>query len=228
MGPQAAVEVLKESLYRGADNVALISDRRFAGADTLATSYALARAVEKLGTFDAIFCGRQAIDGDTAQVGPQTAEKLGLNQITCVSLIEKIDVAKKTITARRSIEGGFEKVRTKWPVLLTFTDEGYLPRPASAKRVMAFKNAAAVADDQPYDESYLQTEKMMNRASTITLWDVNAIKADPDACGLAGSPTWVKKIESVVLKSGEIKMVENTEVAIAGMIRELTEDHSME
>lgn len=228
MGPQAATEVLKESLYRGADHVALISDRRFAGADTLATSYAIARAIEKLGSFDAIFCGRQAIDGDTAQVGPQTAEKLQLNQITCVSKIEAIDLANKTITARRSIEGGFEKVRTKWPVLLTFTDEGYQPRPASAKRVMAFKNAATATNDQPYDETYLQTETMMNRSNTISLWDVNAIKADPDSCGLAGSPTWVKKIESVVLKSGEIKMIENNEVAIAGMIRELIDDHSME
>lgn len=108
MGPPSAVQVLKDSLYRGADFTALISDRKFAGADTLATSYALKCAIEKIGKYDIIFCGRQAIDGDTAQVGPQTAEKLGINQITNVSKIENIDSGKKEITAKRSIEGALK------------------------------------------------------------------------------------------------------------------------
>jgi electron transfer flavoprotein beta subunit len=132
MGPPAAAAVLKECLYRGADFTALVSDRGFAGADTLATSYALKCAIQRVGAYDLVFCGRQAIDGDTAQVGPQTAEKLGINQITCVSRVEKVDPAKKEITAVRSIEGGWEKVKAKFPVLLTFTDEGEAPRPRMA------------------------------------------------------------------------------------------------
>lgn len=229
MGPLAAVEVLKESLYRGADFAALISDRRFAGADTLATSYVLAQAVrEKISDYDLVFCGRQAIDGDTAQVGPQTAEKLGINQITCVSRIETIDQGQRRITAVRSIEGGHEKVRCRWPVMLTFTDEGYPPRPPSAKLVMEHKRAAAVADGEPYDESYLETDRMRSRPSPVALWDINAIKADPEACGLAGSPTWVKRIESVVLTSAEVRMVENNDAAVAAMVRELIAEHTFD
>jgi len=113
MGPPSAAAVLKECLYRGADFTALVSDRGFAGADTLATSYALKCAVNKIGAYDLVLCGRQAIDGDTAQVGPQTAEKLGINQITCVSRIENLDAAKSEITAIRSIEGGWERVKAK-------------------------------------------------------------------------------------------------------------------
>ena len=91
MGPPAAVQVLRESLYRGADEVILLTDKAFAGADTLATSYALSLAVKKLGGADLVLCGRQAIDGDTAQVGPQTAEKLGYPQITCVSRVDALE-----------------------------------------------------------------------------------------------------------------------------------------
>ena len=115
MGPPKAADVLKECLYRGADDVILVTDRAFAGADTLATSYALKCAIEKVGKFDIILCGRQAIDGDTAQVGPQTAEKLNLNQVTCVDKIQEI--TKKYVIARRSIEGGYETVKASLPVL---------------------------------------------------------------------------------------------------------------
>src|SRR5215510_4299142 len=109
MGPPAAAAVLKECLYRSADFTALVSDRGFAGADTLATSYALKCAINKIGNFDLVLCGRQASDGDTAPVGSQTAEKLEKNQITSVSKIEKLDMSKKEIIAIRSIEGGSEK-----------------------------------------------------------------------------------------------------------------------
>ncbi len=227
MGPPAAVQVLKESLYRGADFVALISDRKFAGADTLATSYALKCAVEKIGKYDLVFCGRQAIDGDTAQVGPQTAEKLGINQITFVSKIEDIDLKKKQVTARRSIEAGYEVVKASWPILLTFTDEEYAPRPPSVKRVMAYKNATAMPCDEGYDESYLETGTMLNKDNAINLWDLNAIGADAADCGLSGSPTKVKHIESVILKSADTKIVENNETAISGMIHELVSDHTL-
>ncbi len=204
MGPPAAEQVLKESLYRGADTVALISDRKFAGADTLATSYALKCAIEKIGKYDIIFCGRQAIDGDTAQVGPQTAEKLGINQITCVSDIEKIE--KKSITAKRSIEGGFEVVKSAYPVLLTLTDEGFAPRTSSAKKVMSYKNAKAGSNEIP-------------------LWDIETIGADVEACGLKGSPTKVKAIESVVLLSDELKMIENSEKGINELVHTLITEH---
>jgi electron transfer flavoprotein beta subunit len=225
MGPAPAVQVLKECLYRGADSAALISDRRFAAADTLATSYAIKCAIEKIGNYDVVFAGRQAIDGDTAQVGPQTAEKLGLNQITCVSEINKIDDKKKEIEATRSIEGGFEIVKTKMPILLTFTDEGYVPRPPSAIRMLTYKNASTETGSEAFDDTYLSCDgKAQNQ---INLWNIEAIKADPDACGLSGSPTKVKKIESVVLKAGEIKMIENTAGGIADMVHELIADHTI-
>lgn len=227
MGPPSAVQVLKESLYRGADFVALISDRKFAGADTLATSYALKCAIENIGKYDLVFCGRQAIDGDTAQVGPQTAEKLGINQITCVSEIINLDTKKKEITAQRSIEGGFEKIKAPFPLLMSFTDEGFTPRPPSAIKVMTYKNASAEVTNEPYDESYMDTIKNGNTDNAIIQWDTAAIKADTEKCGLSGSPTKVKKIISVVLKSEEIKMVENTDGAIAEMIHELIEDHTL-
>jgi electron transfer flavoprotein beta subunit len=149
MGPPAAAQVLREALYRGADEVVLLSDKRFAAADTLATSYALAQAVRCLGEVDLVLCGRQAIDGDTAQVGPQVAEKLGLPQITCVSRIGDVDgppgASAGGITATRSIEGGYETLRAALPALLTVTSEANDPRPPSVKLVLTYKNAAAEA-----------------------------------------------------------------------------------
>ncbi|HOX92747.1 MAG TPA: electron transfer flavoprotein subunit beta/FixA family protein [Spirochaetales bacterium] len=227
MGPPAAAQVLKESLFRGADFVALITDRKFAGADTLATSYALSCAIRKIGAVDLVLCGRQAIDGDTAQVGPQTAEKLGMNQITCVSDIAELDAKKRTISARRSIEGGFELVKAKLPVLLTVTDEGFEPRPPSARRVMMYKNAVASAsNDASYDECYMNASACADD-DIIALWDIASIKADPEACGLAGSPTKVKKIDSVVLTAQDIRMVDASESGIAALVHELIADHTI-
>ena len=225
MGPPAASKVLKESLYRGADAAILVSDRKFAAADTLATSYALKCAIEKCGAYDLVFCGRQAIDGDTAQVGPQTAEKLGINQITFVSKIESL--TKKDITARRSIEGGYEIVKSSLPVLLTFMNEHYTPRPPSVKLMMAYKNSQFSPTEGNYDESYIENKETGRKPAKTLLWDINAIKANPQYCGLEGSPTKVKKIDSVILKSGTIKMVENSEKSIADMIHELEADHTL-
>ena len=225
MGPPAAIQVLKESLYRGADEVALISDKRFAAADTLATSYALrCGIVNKVKKFDLVFCGRQAIDGDTAQVGPQTAEKLGVNQITCVSEIQ--DLTAKDITCRRSIEGGYEIVKSKLPVLCTFTDESFQPRPASAKLIMAHKNAALDLEDK-YDESYIESARKLGKMVKIDMWNVDTIGADPTHCGLSGSPTKVKKIDSVVLKGSEMKHIPNTDDGIGKMVHELITDHTL-
>jgi electron transfer flavoprotein beta subunit len=261
MGPPAAVQVLREALFRGADEVILLSDRRFAGADTLATSYTLAQAVRRLGPIDVVLCGRQAIDGDTAQVGPQVAEKLGLPQITCVSRIGAVEEApakngdngggaptaasgrapsahgaELTITATRSIEGGYETVRASLPALLTITDEANTPRPPSVKLVCTYKNAAAEAMPL-YDDSYLDPEsdaaevclidhagRPVCRAKVIQ-WDAEAIEADDERIGLRGSPTRVKDIESVVLAQAATRLVEPTPNGIASLVRELVQEH---
>jgi len=222
MGPPAAAAVLKECLYRGADFTALVSDRGFAGADTLATSYALKCAINKIGAapngaIDLVFCGRQAIDGDTAQVGPQTAEKLGMNQITCVSKIESLEPAKKEITAVRSIEGGWEKVKAKFPVLVTFTEEGEAPRPASAIKAMTHKRASASAT---------ASAGTVPGDGPMALWDIPAINADPLQCGLSGSPTKVKNINSVVLTAADIKYIDPGEAGVTELIHGLIADHT--
>jgi electron transfer flavoprotein beta subunit len=240
MGPPAAVQVLRESLFRGADEVVLLTDKAFAGADTLATSYALAQAIRKLGGADLVLCGRQAIDGDTAQVGPQTAEKLDLPQITCVSRIDEVvapDGARGgSVTATRSIEGGFETLRSGLPALLTVTSDANEPRPPSVKLVMTYKGAAAEAMPE-YDDSYLDPESdeaevcMIGRGgepicrARVVQWGAQAIDAAPEMTGLKGSPTRVKDIESVVLSGAEARLVDPTDDGVAGLVRELIEEH---
>jgi len=218
MGPPQAVEVLRDCLYRGADDVILLSDRQFAGADTLATSYALSCAVRKVGAFDLVFCGRQAIDGDTAQVGPQIAEKLGLNQLTCIS--EIVDVDNQRITVKRSVENGFEILRAGLPVLLTITGAANEPRPPSAKKVMAYKNIGSNPCDDAYGEAYLEPDAC-TPLDAIKEWNVASIQADPERCGLSGSPTKVKKVQNVVLTAGDVRRIPNTDEEIAGLMREL-------
>ena len=214
---------MRESLYRGADEVILLSDRKFAGADTLATSYALSMAVKKAGKFDIVLCGRQAIDGDTAQVGPQTAEKLGVNQITCTDKI--VEIKDGLITAERSIEGGYEVVQAKLPVLLTITDEANTPRPPAAKRVLAYKHAITPAEIESYDEEYMRSKEIDESNVIIKLWDHKEIGANEVQCGLSGSPTKVKQIESVVLEAQEFKNVENSKAGFEGLIKELMQEH---
>ncbi len=234
MGPPAAVGVLRESLFRGADEVILLTDKAFAGADTLATSYALAQAVNKAGAFDLVLCGRQAIDGDTAQVGPQTAEKLGVPQITCVSRIDEATATR--VVATRSVEGGFETLESSLPALLTITSEANEPRPPSVKLAMVYKDIAAEALPG-YDDSYLDPEAdeaqvcMLDRGgrpvcrAKVVQWDHAAVDAERDLVGLRGSPTRVKEIESVVLAQSEARMVEPTEDGIAALVQELIEEH---
>ena len=248
MGPPAAVQVLRESLYRGADEAILLSDKDFAGADTLATSYTLALAVRKLGPVDLVLCGRQAIDGDTAQVGPQTAEKLGMPQITCVSRIDEVVEravggaaagaadGRGHVTATRSIEGGFETLTAPLPALLTITSEANEPRPPSVKLVMTYKEIAAEALAE-YDDSYLDPESdeavvcMIDRhgnavcRAKVVLWNVDAVGAEREHVGLHGSPTRVKDIESVVLAQTDTRLVEPTDRGVAALVRELIEEH---
>lgn len=221
MGPPKAVEVLKESLYRGADDVILLSDRIFAGSDTLATSYILKCVVEKVGRYDLVFCGRQAIDGDTAQVGPQLAEKLDINQLTEVS--EVIELTEQYITVRRSIENGYEELRSRLPVLLTISSEANEPRFPNAKRLMTYKNILCL-EQEPYESSYLSSQKIQ-ASFYIKKWNAESIQADLEKCGLSGSATKVKKIENIVLAARETKQIDNSEEGIKGLIKELVDEH---
>jgi electron transfer flavoprotein beta subunit len=223
MGPPNAAQVLRESLYRGADDVILLTDRAFAGADTLATSYVLSQAIKKLGKFDIIFCGRQAIDGDTAQVGPQTAEKLGINQVTFVDKI--LELHRDYIVVERSIEGGYEQIKTKLPVLLTITAEANIPRPPSVKRLLAYRKALTPIELENLDEDYIRAYEINPSNSKIKVWGYQDIGCSIENCGFAGSPTKVKQIESVVLTAKEMKKIENTKEAITALMKELMAEH---
>lgn len=221
LGPPSAIKVLRESLYRGADDVVLVTDSKFAASDTLATSYALKCAIDKVGKYDLIFCGRQAIDGDTAQVGPQIAEKLGINQLTCVDKI--IKVSDKDITVRRAIDDGHEILQSPLPALVTVIAEANEPRSPSAKRVMAYKNICCKSSES-YSETYLHPTAG-EFCTYINQWSAEDIKADLHLCGLTGSPTKVKKIDNVVLTARDTRMVTNDESGIGKLIHELVAEH---
>ncbi len=220
MGPPRAAEVIREGLYRGADTGWLLTDRLFAGADTLATSYALATAIEKIGDVDIVIGGRQAIDGDTAQVGPQVAQKLGLNQVTYAEEIQKIENGKATI--RRLIDGGVEVVEAPLPLVVTVNGSAAECRPANAKLVMKYKYAACpleVAEDDTRkglraERPYLQ----------LTQWSVADVDGDPAQCGLSGSPTKVKEVQNIVFQAKESKTLTASDQDIDGMIKELLND----
>ena len=229
MGPPRASDILRECLYLGADETYLISDRKFAGADTLATSYVLCEAIKKIGGYHFIFAGRQAIDGDTAQVGPQTAEKLNIPQITYTE--EIIEVEDNHVRARKKIDGGYEIVESRLPVLLTVLKDAVQPRPFSAKRVMAFKGAKSLMDLEKLAEenSLLYVDKLTQEyeerdlyIKTLTMDD---LKLDDERCGVKGSPTKVYKIESVVLAGGTRARVQPTKEAIGELIDQLMSDH---
>lgn len=232
MGPPSAAAVLKECLYRGADRVYLLSDRALAGSDTLATSFALKQAVvTKMPDFDIIFCGRQAIDGDTAQVGPQTAEKLDIAQVTCVEGIEEL--AGNRIKVRKLLEDGAELIEAPLPVLLTVTSTANEPRPFIAKELLKYRKAAcefdlgALLDKHP---EFKSTEELRNHLKEkglyIEMWSAGNINADPGEIGFAGSPTMVKKIESITLTGKGFKSIEPTDEGIREFVAELIEDHT--
>jgi len=230
MGPMQAAEVLREALFRGADRVVLVSDRKFAGADTQATSYTLKCAVDKLGGYDLVFCGRQAIDGDTAQVGPQVAEKLGIPQITYAESI--IDLKDNVIVVRRAFDLGTELVRCQLPCLLTVVGSANRPRPASARRRIEFKMAAIPSEypkllkkwtefeDEPALAEYLQQRKL-----NIELWTAADLNVDEADLGLAGSPTQVYKVNYVVLETTDSKEIQPTAEGIQALIAELIQEY---
>jgi electron transfer flavoprotein beta subunit len=230
MGPPGAADVLRESLFRGADKVVLLSDRRFAGADTLATSYALSCAIKKLGGFDLVFCGRQAIDGDTAQVGPQTAEKLGIPQITYAEAIEKLEGG--SIVARRALDQGTEMVKCSLPCLLTVVSSANEPRPASVRRRIEYKLAATTLEYKSLLAKWpsFKTEEALDaflaqRGLKIPIWTAADIGAEEQKLGMAGSPTQVYKINFVVLEGSESKVVHPTSDGIKALIQELMQEY---
>ncbi|MDE6247256.1 MAG: electron transfer flavoprotein subunit beta/FixA family protein [Muribaculaceae bacterium] len=223
MGPARAAEVIREGLYRGADKGIVLSDRAFAGADTLATSYALSAAIKKIGEYDLILGGRQAIDGDTAQVGPQVAEKLGLPQVTYAEDILKAENGK--VTVKRRIESGVETVEAPYPVVITVNGSAEECRPRNAKAVMKYKNAAVpseVAADEA-KKAFVEARPDLQ----IGEWNCEYVGADLSQCGLAGSPTKVKGIENVVFTAKEARKVENTDEALEGLIVELIANHTI-
>ena len=235
MGLPAAAKILRDALYRGADDAILVTDRRCAASDTLATSYILNCAVRKL-EYDIVLCGRQAIDGDTAQVGPQMAEKIGITQITYVEALEALE--DRTITTRRNIGNGWQRVRAALPVLLTVTGDANEPRIAAARRMMKYKNAytpteveqAVRAANPSADDAAItklakdEVDALEKRGLLIKQWDLDYLKADLTWCGRSGSPTKVHRIQSVVLAAKESKDIAATDEGIAGMIHELIQD----
>lgn len=227
MGLPTAADILRAALFRGADDAVLVTDRRCGASDTLATSYILACAVKKIDC-DIVLCGRQAIDGDTAQVGPQLAEKLGIPQITYVE--ELIDLKKNTITARRNIGNGWQEVRTTLPVLLTVVDDANEPRVGNAIRLMKFKKALTPSELQAKQKEQncdLNEKELQEKSLLIKQWDLDYLQADLQWCGRNGSPTKVHKIRSVVLAAKESKEVEPTDKGITDMVHELIEEKTI-
>lgn len=224
MGPGRAAEVIREGMYRGADKGYLITDRKFAGSDTLATSYTLSLAIKKLMPADLVICGRQAIDGDTAQVGPQAAEKAGLPQVTYAEDI--LDVGKNKITIKRRLERGVEVVEAPMPSVITVHSSAPPCRVANAKRVMKYKHARTVSELQDADEDYIKLQK--NRPYlNIEEWTVDDLAADEKWLGLSGSPTKVKKIENVVFTAKESKKLSDSEQDADWLMKELILNHTI-
>ncbi len=235
MGLPAAGSILRDALYRGADDAILITDARCAASDTLATSYILSCAVKQV-KYDIVLCGRQAIDGDTAQVGPQLAEKLGIPQITYVEKL--IELKERTITAQRNIGNGWQKVKAALPVLLTVTADANEPRVAAAKKMMKYKSALApceieqqlktqnpaAAPDELKALAARKSAELEQKGVLIKQWNLDFLKADLTWCGRTGSPTKVHRIQSVVLAAKESKSIEPTDNGLTDMIHELIED----
>ncbi len=239
MGPPKAGDILRESLYRGADRVILLTDRRAAASDTLATSYILSRAVKTVGRFDFVFCGRQAIDGDTAQVGPQLAEKLGIPQVTYLEQI--MELRDNLARLRRNVGNGWEIVEVRLPVLVTALDTAGQVRPPAARRVMRFKRARtpseltievsrdlpAADDKQKESETLRRAETLRARGLMFEEWNLDDIQADLTWCGLSGSPTKVHRVQSIVLTKEGYTQIPPTDDGIRQLVRELVVDHTL-
>jgi electron transfer flavoprotein beta subunit len=226
MGPPRAAEVLRQALYRGADRVILLTDRK--------TSYALKCAVERIGEhfgdYDLVFCGRQAIDGDTAQVGPQVAEKLSLPQITYAEAIESLQNGH--IVARRALPLGTETVRCTLPCLLTVVGSANQPRPPSVRRMMAYKLAATpleypdlLAKWPEFETEEVLERYLAERKLVITVWSAADVGAEDSRVGLSGSPTKVLKVDFVTLESSDSREIEDSPTGLSELVQELVQDY---
>ena len=227
MGPSRAADIVRESIFRGADNGFVVSDKRFAGSDTLATSYALSAAVKKLGHIDIVFSGRQAIDGDTAQVGPQVAEKLNIPQVTYAE--ELVSLTENEIVIKRRLDRGVETVKTTFPVLVTVHGNANDCRPRHAARLLTYKKACSISEIQSTDNGLQSTDivSLWEKKPYLKIeeWTADDINPDFNRLGLNGSPTKVKSIENVVLTSKENKKINNSESEINDLMKELITAH---
>ena len=224
MGPGRAADIIREGLFRGADGGYLLTDRAFAGADTLATSYALATAIRKIKDFDLIVGGRQAIDGDTAQVGPQVAEKLGIPQVTYAEEIQKVENGRATI--KRRIDGGVEVVDAPLPLVVTVNGSAAPCRPRNAKLVQKYKHAKTVTEKQ---QGTLDYTDLYDKRDYLNLaeWSVADVDGDLQQCGLAGSPTKVKNVENIVFQAKESKTISASDADVEELVKELLANHTI-
>ena len=235
MGPGRAAEIIREGLYRGADGGYLLTDRAFAGADTLATSYALATAIKKIGDYDIIIGGRQAIDGDTAQVGPQVAEKLGLTQVTYAEEILNVDEKNRSITVKRHIDGGVETVEGPLPIVITVNGSAAPCRPRNAKLVMKYKRALGAQEKvpapacHPEGVSALPYPELYEKRPYLNIpeWSVADVNGDLAQCGLSGSPTKVKAIQNIVFQAKESKTLTSSDKDVEDLMVELLANHTI-
>lgn len=242
MGPPKAADVLRDCLYRGADRAILVTDRRAAASDTLATSYILSQAVKTVGKYDFVFCGRQAIDGDTAQTGPQCAEKLGIPQVTYLE--EVVDLQGKTATLKRNIGNGWEIVKVQLPILATVIETANTPRPWAAKKMMKHRKKRVEAEiaqqvraelsgeGKPEEgkiaaETAARSGVYREKGLLLEQWGLDDIHADLSRCGLSGSPTKVYRIQSIILKKEGYTQIAPTEEGIRELVHELVSDKTL-
>lgn len=222
MGPGRAADIIREGMFRGADDGILLTDRKFAGADTLATSYALSQSIKKISP-DIIIAGRQAIDGDTAQVGPQVAEKLNIPQITYAEEILKLD--NNGVEVKRRLERGIEIVSSPMPVLITVHATAAPCRPRNAKQLMKYKYARTISEEANMQDCLLKLAD--HPYLQITEWGVSDIQGDETNYGMSGSPTKVKKIENIVFQAKEAKKYSASEEDIDSLMTELISSHTI-
>ncbi|MEG2366034.1 MAG: electron transfer flavoprotein subunit beta/FixA family protein, partial [Alistipes sp.] len=224
MGPPRAADIIRDAMFRGADGGYLLTDRKFAGSDTLATSYALACALRKIQP-DVVVAGRQAIDGDTAQVGPQVAEKLGLPQVTYAEQI--VELKDQSIVIKRRLEHGMEIVESPIPMVLTVNASAADCRPKNARRVMKFKHALTVSEIAAAPDSECAKMATARDYLRIVEWSAADVNPDEQQLGLTGSPTKVKKIENVVFQAKESKKLTAADTEINELMVELISSHTL-
>lgn len=224
MGLPRASEIIREAIYRGADTGIVLTDRVLGGADTLATSYSLAQAVKKIGNYDIILGGRQAIDGDTAQVGPQIAEKLGIPQVTYAE--EILDLKDGYVTVKRRLEAGVETVKAPLPCVVTVNGSAAECRPRNAHRIMKYKYAVSPTEKEKLND---EIKSLVENRPYLQLqeWSAAYVDADLNQVGHAGSPTKVKAIENVVFTAKESRCLENNDEDLEDLIKELIANHTI-